>query len=97
VTVTQQPQPDRCERCLCDDCGGTLAEHDGKLCRCPDCMLVPDFACTAFLAPRRIDFLADAMSLLLSAHLGPRSLRRCRAAAHAAHHALIDYDTARES
>jgi hypothetical protein len=97
MTVSQQPQPDRCERCHCDDCGGTLANHVGARCHCEDCAAMPDYACDTFILPRRISHLAEQLGPLLSVHLGARQQRRCLAVAHVAHHALIDYDTQRES
>jgi hypothetical protein len=89
-------QPNRCPRCWCDDCGGTLAEHAGPLCSCPDCHAIPRFACTQFIPDRRIAYIAEQLGPLFSTHLGPRQQQRCLAVAHAAHHALIDYDTPKE-
>ncbi|MGA5819708.1 hypothetical protein ACPC54_17840 [Kitasatospora sp. NPDC094028] len=85
-------QPDRCPRCRCSDCSGTLTDHTKTGCRCEDCATYPDYACTAFLPPERIAHLAEYLGPLLSVHLGPRQQRRCLAVAHAAHHALHDYD-----
>jgi len=98
MTTTPQPppavadQPDRCPSCHCDDCGGTLAQHTDTGCTCKDCATYPSTACTAFMPPRRVAFLAEALAPLLSAHLHDRARRRCIAVAHAAHHALHDYD-----
>jgi hypothetical protein len=44
------------------------------------------------MAPARIRDLAQHLAPLLSAHLDVRAQRRCLAVAHAAHHALHDYD-----
>jgi hypothetical protein len=85
-------QPDRCERCRCDDCAGTLAQHASNRCVCPDCAAIPEYACTAFVPSKLIGFIAEQLGPLLSTHLGPRQQRRCVAVAHAAHHALHDYD-----
>jgi hypothetical protein len=90
--VSQEPRPDRCARCECYDCGGPLANHDGARCRCKDCAGSPDYACTSFVPPQRIQYIAEQLGPLLSVHLGARQQRRCLAVAHAAHHALIDYD-----
>jgi len=95
MTTTQPDaadQPDRCPRCWCDDCGGTLAEHSETGCTCEDCAAYPDLMCTAFMPSGRIAILAEQLGPLLSVHLGPRQQRRCLAVAHAAHHALHDYD-----
>ncbi|MFD7410134.1 hypothetical protein [Kitasatospora purpeofusca] len=85
-------QPDRCPRCLCDDCGGTLAQHTDTGCTCDSCSPYPDLMCPQFDPPGRIALLAEQLGPLLSTHLGPRQQRRCTAVAHAAHHALLDYD-----
>jgi hypothetical protein len=95
--VTQPPpaandQPDRCPRCQCDDCNGTLAQHAETGCTCDDCAAWSDAACTQFLSNQWIAYLAEALAPLLSAHLNARAARRCLAVAHAAHHALHDYD-----
>lgn len=90
-------EPDRCPRCWCADCGGTLAEHTATGCSCKDCTGDPDLACTEFLPPRLIAYLAEQLGPLLSTHLGPRQQRRCFAVAHAAHHALHDYDHPEDS
>lgn len=84
--------PDRCERCLCDDCGHLLTSHTDSGCKGDDCSTLPELACTRFVPSARIAFIADQLAPLLSAHLGPRQRDRCTAVAHAAHHALIDYD-----
>ena len=90
-------QPDRCARCWCEDCGGTLAKHTSSTCGCESCVDYPDLACTASLPPRRIAILAEQLGPLLSVHLGPRQQRRCLAVAHAAPHAILDYDHAGEN
>ena len=84
--------PDRCHRCLCSECNGTTEQHTGGRCICPECAPYPEYACTAFTPPALISYLAEQLAPLLSAHLGPRQKRRCVAVAHAAHHALHDYD-----
>lgn len=93
--LTTADQPDRCARCWCDDCGGTLAEHAETGCICKDCFALPEYACTRFVPSGRIGLLAEQLGPLLSAHLGLRQQQRCLAVAHAAHHALLDYDTAK--
>lgn len=85
-------QPDRCSRCHCSDCGGSLGQHTEAGCECEDCAADPSYACAQFIPPERIDFIAQQLGPLLAAHLGPRQQRRCLAVAHAAHHALRDYD-----
>lgn len=84
--------PDRCERCRCDDCNGRLDQHAPTGCTCKDCAGDAELACTAFLLPGRITLLAEQLGPLLSSHLHERARRRCLAVAHAAHHALLDYD-----
>lgn len=84
--------PDRCERCLCEDCGGTLAHHIPQGCGCPGCMNSTGWACTEFLPPRRIAIIVEQLSVLMSVHLGTKHYRRCQVAAHAAHHAILDHD-----
>lgn len=84
--------PDRCPRCQCEGCGGTLAQHTETGCTCDDCTAWSDLACTQFLSNQGIAYLAEALAPLLSAHLHDRAARRCLAVAHAAHHALHDYD-----
>ncbi len=86
--------PDRCPACWCANCAGLLSEHGVDGCHCEDCLLFPDVACSLaqFLPPQRIGFLAERLAPLLSAHPNPAAQRRCFAVAHAAHHALIDYD-----
>jgi hypothetical protein len=91
-SVMRSDQPDRCPRCLCDDCGGLLSEHTEAGCRCESCAPHPNLMCTAFMPSKRIGFIAEQLGPLLSVHLGPRQQRRCLAVAHAAHHALHDYD-----
>lgn len=83
---------DRCERCHCADCGGPLNEHTATGCGCEDCTSFPDVACTRFLPEQRIGFLAEQLGPLLSSHLNEAARVRCLAVAHAAHHALYDYD-----
>ncbi|MGW4648077.1 hypothetical protein [Kitasatospora sp. NPDC004289] len=91
--MDQQPElPDRCPRCWCDDCGGTLAEHTPAGCQCENCTEYSSTPCLTFEPSERIAILHQQLAPLLSAHLDARSARRCTAIAHAAHHALIDYD-----
>ena len=71
---------DRCPSCLCEDC--KPSPYLGPL----SCSLA------SFKPPARIAYLAEQLAPLLSAHLSPKKQRRCLAVAHAAHHALIDYD-----
>ena len=85
-------QPDRCPRCWCDECNASPAEHLETGCTCETCTDYPEYACTAFVPPGRIALLAQQLGPLLSAHLHERAARRCLAVAHAAHHALHDYD-----
>lgn len=85
-------QPDQCDRCLCAECNGTTGQHAGDRCTCEDCVAYPAIACRRFHPPHRITFIAEQLAPLLSAHLGPRQRDRCTVAAHAAHHALHDYD-----
>lgn len=87
---------DRCERCICEYCSGPFDKHDRGICSCEHCTGCPDLACLGFERPHRIDLLAQQMGLLLSVHLGPKHRMRCLVAAHAAHHAIEDYDTATE-
>jgi len=86
--------PDRCPSCWCANCGGLLSEHGPDGCGCEDCALSPEAACSLaeFEPPQRIAFIADQLGPLLSVHLGPKQQQRCLAVAHAAHHALDDYD-----
>lgn len=84
--------PDRCERCLCEDCGGTLAQHNGSACDCDDCTNSHSYGCTAFEPPARIAIIVEQLSVLMSVHLGTKHYRRCQKAAHAAHHAIDDHD-----
>lgn len=86
-----------CPDCWCDNCNATRTHHGPDGCTCENCVLSPEYACTEFLPPERIALLHDALALLLSAHLNTRAWNRCRATAHAAHHALLDYDQARSS
>ena len=89
---------DRCARCHCYDCAGTVAEHAvGSACMCRGCTAYPESACGEFMPHERIALLAEQLGPLLSVWLGPRQQRRCLAVAHATHHALIDYDRARET
>jgi|SRR5690349_19846790 len=85
-------QPDRCDRCLCDECNGTLGQHAGAMCTCEDCTGYPGTACREFHVPGRIPLLFAQLAPLLSAHLNERTRVRCLFVAHAAHHALNDYD-----
>lgn len=86
--------PDRCPRCLCSDCGGPLSAHTEDGCGCRSCTISPDLACSLreFDPEPVIGFIAERLGPLLSVHLGPKQQRRCLAVAHAAHHALHDYD-----
>lgn len=86
--------PDRCPKCWCGNCGGLLADHTDGGCSCEDCQISPDLACSLaeYLPPQRIAYIAEQLGPLLSVHLGPKQQRRCLAVAHAAHHALHDYD-----
>lgn len=84
--------PDRCDRCACDECGGTAEQHTGAMCTCEDCTGYPESACRRFHQPARITFIAEQLGALLSSHLGARARARCLFVAHAAHHALNDYD-----
>lgn len=88
---------DRCKRCRCDDCAGFLAEHTETGCECEDCTAYPEYACTQFMPSKRIGHLAQALGPLLSTHLGARQQHRCLAVAHAAHHALNDFDHPEET
>jgi hypothetical protein len=92
--TTPDGSVDRCPSCWCSDCGGRLDQHAATGCSCPSCSLDPRLACSLaeFLPDERIGHLAKQIGPLLSAHLGPRQQRRCLAVAHAAHHALLDYD-----
>lgn len=91
--------PDRCPKCLCANCGGTLAEHTEGGCSCDDCMLSPDLACSLaeFKPEERIGYLAEQLAPLLSSHLNPAAERRCLAVAHVTHPALHDYDQQKET
>lgn len=84
--------PDRCDSCMCEDCGGPLSDHNPMGCGCPSCMNSTEWACTNFLPPARIAIIVEQLSLLMSVHLGTKQYRRCQAAAHAAHHAIDDHD-----
>lgn len=85
---------DRCPRCLCGDCGGRLDQHTAGGCGCEDCGADPRLACSLadFLPEQRLGILAEALAPWLSAHLNERMRLRSLAAAHAAYHALNDYD-----
>ena len=87
-------RPDRCPSCLCEDCGGRLDQHTATGCGCEDCGLtwMPGCSLAAFKPPRGIAYFAEQLAPLLSAHLNEKARHRCFAVAHAAHHALIDYD-----
>ena len=87
---------DRCPRCLCADCGGRFDQHSADGCHCQDCAAWPETACTAFELEEGIGWVAEQLSVLLSSHLDEAHARRTLAVAHAAHHALRDYDQARE-
>lgn len=90
--------PDRCPSCLCEDCGGRLDQHTAMGCGCEDCGHWPELACSlfGFKPSQRIGYLAEQLAPLLSAHLNAAAQRRCLAVAHAAHHALDDYDHPKE-
>jgi hypothetical protein len=96
---TLDGHPDRCPRCRCGDCGGRLDQHTDATCGCDSCQLNPSLACSLseFLPDERIGFIAEQLGPLLSVHLGPERQRRCLVVAHAAHHALHDYDHPEES
>lgn len=85
-------QPDRCPGCWCEDCGGRLDQHSETGCSCEGCTTYPEYACAAFRPDGRVAIFAEQLGPLLSAHLNSRAQRRCLAVAHAAHHALLDYD-----
>lgn len=89
----QPDRPDRCPSCLCEDCGHSLSQHTASGCGGEDCH-DPEYACSlaGFKPPERINHLAQQLGPLLSTHLGERQQRRCLAVAHAAHHAMHDYD-----
>lgn len=91
MTQPAEP-PDRCARCHCEDCGGLLTAHSPNGCTCENCSPDPDLACDEFLPSRLIGYLTEQLAPLLSAHLHERARRRCLAVAHAAYHALLDYD-----
>jgi hypothetical protein len=86
--------PDRCPKCLCEDCGGRLDQHTDGGCTCEDCSYDVQYVCSLaqFKAPAMVGFIAEQLAPLLSVHLGPKQQRRCLAVAHAAHHALRAYD-----
>lgn len=90
---------DRCPRCLCSDCGGRLDEHTEDDCTCKPCAQIPRLACrlAEFAPDERIGFIAEQLAPLLSSHLNERARLRCLVVAHAAHHALYDYDTKERS
>jgi hypothetical protein len=92
--MPQQPdgEPDRCARCWCGDCGGRLDQHTDTGCQCENCTEYSTTPCRSFEPDERVAILHQALAPLLSAHLHDRAARRCTAIAHAAHHALIDYD-----
>lgn len=89
-------QPDRCGRCRCTDCGGRLDEHTPDGCRCTSCQLGPPCSLSEFLPDTRIDLLARALGPLLAADVSEALQQRCLAVAHAAHHAMHDYDHTEE-
>lgn len=84
----------RCPRCRCGDCGGRLDEHTATGCGCEACQASPSLACSlaGFLPEQRLTVLAEALAPWLSAQLNERMRLRSLAAAHAAYHALHDYD-----
>lgn len=83
---------DRCERCCCDRCNGSVAEHVGGACTCENCKDSPEYACKDFAPPGRIMIIAEQLGYLMSAHLHERARLRCLSVAHSAHHAIHDYD-----
>lgn len=89
---------DRCPSCLCGDCGGRLDQHTDGGCGCESCEpsphLGPGYPCSlaGFVPEQRLGVLAEALAPWLSAHLNERMRLRSLAAAHAAYHALNDYD-----
>lgn len=91
--------PDRCPACWCAACAGLLSEHGVDGCHCEDCLLSPETACSlaGFEPPERIAIIAEQLGPLLSVHLGLKHQQRCLFAAHATHHALLDYDYPEES
>lgn len=98
VAQTPEELSDRCPRCQCDDCGGRLDQHTEAGCSCESCQISPNLACSLaeFLPSVGIDYIAQQLGPLLSVHLGARQQARCRAVAHAANHALRDYDQQQE-
>ncbi len=86
--------PDRCPSCLCVNCGGRLDQRTATGCSCEDCGLSWMLACSlaGFEPPERIAIIAEQLGPLLSVHLGLKHQQRCLFAAHATHHALLDYD-----
>lgn len=86
--------PDRCPRCLCGACGGRLDQHTADSCTCEDCGLSWMRGCRlgAFEPSEGIGWFAEQLAPLLSSHLNEAARLRCLAVAHAAHHALHDYD-----
>ncbi len=97
MTAPATDLPDRCPRCRCDDCGGTLAQHGQPDCTCEDCAVDPELTCTQFLLPGWITLLAEQLGPLLSSHLNERARRRCLTVAHTAYHTLIDYNHPEET
>ncbi|MFC1420772.1 hypothetical protein [Streptacidiphilus cavernicola] len=97
--ATAEIPVDRCPRCRCGDCGGRLDQHTATGCGCADCKLSWMRPCrlAAFTPPERVYLLAQQLGPLLSSHLDEKAARRCLAVAHAAHHALNDYDHPEES
>lgn len=89
--------PDRCPRCWCEGCGGTLAQHETTGCTCETCTTYSEPACGQFLPDGRVAIFAEQLGPLLSSHLHERYRLRCLAVAHAAHHALLDYDYPKET
>lgn len=91
--------PDRCPRCWCGDCGGRLDEHIEDSCTCHSCAISPGHECSLreFLPDAGIGYIAEQLGPLLSTHLGPKQQQRCVAVAHAANHALRDYDQRTEN
>lgn len=97
VEALQPAGSDRCPRCLCDDCGGPLDKHTETGCGCEECAAYPEYACGGFAVPELTLLMAQQLGLLLSAHLNEKARVRCLAVAHAAHHAMHDYDQRKET
>lgn len=98
TTTPPTGHADRCPRCLCEDCGGRLDQHTDTGCACESCepspYLGPGCPCSLaeFIPEQRLSLLAEALAPWLSPHLNEAAKLRWLAVAHAAHHALHDYD-----